>query len=42
MNRGSDWTHTMNAADGTLTRALSNVRNLKVRSTTSGAETCAG
>jgi len=37
-----DWTHTMNAADGTLTRSLSNVRSYQVKSTSSGAETCAG
>ena len=35
-----DWTHTMNAADGTLTRSLSNVRSYQVRSTSSGVETC--
>jgi hypothetical protein len=38
----SDWTHTMNAADGTLTRALSNVRSYQVKSTSSGATSCAG
>jgi len=38
----SDWTHTMNAIDGTLTRSLSNVRTFKAKSTSSGAETCAG
>ena len=35
-----DWAHTMNAADGTLTRSLSNVRSYQVRSTSSGVETC--
>jgi len=38
----SDWTHTMNAADGTLTRSLSNVRSYQVKSTSSGATSCAG
>ena len=38
----SDWTHTMNAADGTLTRALTNVRSFQVKSTSSGATSCAG
>jgi len=38
----SDWTHTMNAVDGSLTRALTNVRTFKVKSTSSGVETCAG
>ena len=38
----SDWTHTMNAADGTLTRSLSNVRTYQVKSTTSGVASCAG
>ena len=37
-----DWTHTMNSADGTLTRSLSNVRSYQVRSSASGATTCAG
>lgn len=37
-----DWTHTMNAADGSLTRALTNVRSYKVKSSSSGAESCAG
>jgi hypothetical protein len=35
-----DWTHTMNAADGTLTRSLSNVRSFQVKSTTAGATSC--
>jgi hypothetical protein len=38
----SDWTHTMNAADGTLTRALSSVRSYQVKSTSSGATSCTG
>jgi hypothetical protein len=38
----SDWTHTMNAADGTLTRSLANVRTYQVKSTTSGVASCAG
>jgi len=37
-----DWTHTMNAVDGTLTRSLSNVRSYQVRNATSGATSCAG
>jgi hypothetical protein len=38
----SDWTHTMNAVDGTLTRSLSNVRSYQVKSTSSGVTSCAG
>ena len=38
----SDWTHTMNVADGSLTRALSSVRSFPVKSASSGAESCAG
>ena len=37
-----DWTHTMNAADGSLTRALTNVRSYKVKTSSNGAESCAG
>ena len=37
-----DWTHTMNAADGSLTRALSNVRTFRTRSSQGSAELCAG
>jgi hypothetical protein len=37
-----DWTHTMNSSDGSLTRALSNVRSYKVKSSTGGAESCTG
>lgn len=37
-----DWTHTMNPVDGSLTRALSNVRTFKSRGTSAGAESCAG
>jgi hypothetical protein len=36
-----DWTHTMNAVDGTLTRALTNVRSYQVKSTSSVATSCA-
>ena len=35
-----DWTHTMNSADGTLTRSLSNVRSFQVKSTSGGAASC--
>ena len=38
----SDWTHTMNAVDGTLARSLSNVRSYQVKSTSSGVTSCAG
>jgi hypothetical protein len=38
----SDWTHMMNAADGTLTRSLSNVRTYQVKSSSSGAMSCTG
>jgi hypothetical protein len=37
-----DWTHTMNSTDGSLTRALSNVRSYQVKSTPNGAESCSG
>jgi hypothetical protein len=37
-----DWTHTMNATDGTLTRALTAVRSFKVKGNGAGAEACAG
>jgi hypothetical protein len=37
-----DWTHSMNAADGTLTRALSNVRSYQVQNSSSIATSCAG
>jgi hypothetical protein len=37
-----DWTHTMNSVDGSLTRALSNVRTFKVTSAASVAQSCAG
>ncbi len=37
-----DWTHTMNAADGSLTRVLTNVRSFKVKSTANGADSCTG
>jgi hypothetical protein len=38
--RVSDWVHTMNTSDGTLTRSLTPVRSFKVKSTSAGAETC--
>jgi hypothetical protein len=38
----SDWTHTMNASDGTLTRSLSNVRTYQVKGNSSGAQACGG
>lgn len=37
-----DWTHTMNATDGSLTRALTPVRSFQVSSTPSGAQNCPG
>ncbi|HEU4780104.1 MAG TPA: hypothetical protein VFS58_09500 [Steroidobacteraceae bacterium] len=37
-----DWTHTMNAVDGSLTRSLSNVRTFQVKSASSVAQSCAG
>jgi len=37
----SDWTHTMNASDGTLTRTVSDVRTFKVKNLSSGVESCA-
>jgi len=37
-----DWTHTMNAADGSLTRSFTNVRSYKVKSVSNGAESCTG
>jgi hypothetical protein len=36
-----DWTHTMSAADGSLTRSLSNVRSYQVKSASAAAESCA-
>jgi hypothetical protein len=38
----SDWTHTLNSLDGALTRSLSNVRTFKAKSSSAGAESCAG
>jgi predicted small lipoprotein YifL len=38
----SDWTHTMNATDGTLTRGLTAVRSFKVRSSGGSAASCSG
>jgi len=40
--RISDWTHTMDASNGTLSRALTQVRSFKVKSTLSGVESCTG
>jgi hypothetical protein len=37
-----DWTHTMNAANGTLTRSLTDVRSYPVKNTASGTEICTG
>ena len=36
-----DWSHTLNAADGSLTRSLSNGRSFKVRSAAGSVESCA-
>jgi hypothetical protein len=36
-----DWTHTMNTVDGTLSRALTDVRTFKVKNTGGVAQTCA-
>lgn len=35
-----DWTHTMNSTNGSLTRALSNVRSFAVKSTSGTASSC--
>ncbi len=37
-----DWTHTMSATDGAITRALSNTRSYRVKSTGGVTEMCAG
>jgi hypothetical protein len=37
-----DWTHTMSSIDGSLTRALTNVRTFQVKSVSSVAQSCAG
>jgi hypothetical protein len=37
----TDWTHTMSSTDGTLTRAVTDVRSFKVKSGASGAQSCA-
>ena len=37
-----DWTHTLNAADGTLSRALTPVRSFKVKTAGGVAQSCAG
>lgn len=36
-----DWTHTMDAATGTLTRSLANVRTFKAKNTAGATELCA-
>jgi hypothetical protein len=36
-----DWTHTLNAVDGSLTRSLSEVRSFEVRSAAGSVESCA-
>ncbi len=36
----SDWTHTMNATNGALTRTLTAVRSFEVRSSYAGSESC--
>jgi hypothetical protein len=38
----SDWSHTMNTTNGALSRTLTSVRTFSVKSTTAGAESCAG
>jgi hypothetical protein len=38
----SDWTHTLNATDGSLSRSLTNVRSFKVKATAGVAEACTG
>ncbi|HEV8442656.1 MAG TPA: hypothetical protein VGQ27_04215 [Steroidobacteraceae bacterium] len=37
----TDWTHTMSSTDGTLARAVTDVRSFKVKSGASGAQSCA-
>ncbi len=37
-----DWVHTMNATDGSLTRALETVRSFQVKSTAAGVASCSG
>jgi hypothetical protein len=37
----SDWTHTMNATDGSLTRSLTNVRSYRVKNVGGAVESCA-
>ncbi len=37
-----DWTHTMNASDGSLTRTLTDVRSFPVKSGSNGVESCGG
>ncbi|MEJ0087830.1 MAG: hypothetical protein WDO72_19345 [Pseudomonadota bacterium] len=40
--RISDWSHTVDTRDGTLSRVLTQVRSFKVKSSSAGAEACAG
>jgi len=37
----SDWVHSMDAVNGAISRSLTAVRSFKVKSTSTGAETCA-
>ena len=37
-----DWTHTLNAVDGSLSRTLTAVRSFGVKSVGSVAQSCAG
>ena len=37
-----DWTHTMHASDGSLTRTLTDVRSFPVKSGSNGVESCGG
>ena len=37
-----DWVHTMNAVDGSLTRAITTVRSFQVSSTPAGVQGCPG
>lgn len=38
----SDWTHTMNGTDGSLTRSLTSVRSYQVKNAGGAAESCGG
>jgi hypothetical protein len=35
-----DWTHTMNSGNGSLTRALGNVRSFQVKSSAGSVQSC--